>query len=39
MNKMDRDVRDPMEVMDEVEDVLKIKCAPITWPIGMGKEL
>ncbi|MFB1000839.1 MAG: peptide chain release factor 3, partial [Colwellia sp.] len=38
MNKMDRDVRDPMEVMDEVEDVLKIKCAAITWPIGMGKE-
>ncbi|WP_448568975.1 peptide chain release factor 3 [Thalassotalea ganghwensis] len=37
MNKMDRDVRDPMEVMDEVEDILKIKCAPITWPIGMGK--
>jgi peptide chain release factor 3 len=30
MNKMDRDVRDPMEVMDEVEEVLKIKCAPIT---------
>ncbi|MFT5388322.1 MAG: peptide chain release factor 3, partial [Candidatus Omnitrophota bacterium] len=25
-------------VMDEVEDVLKIKCAAITWPIGMGKE-
>lgn len=38
MNKMDRDVRDPIEVMDEVEDILKIKCAPITWPIGMGKE-
>ncbi|TKB44528.1 peptide chain release factor 3 [Thalassotalea mangrovi] len=38
MNKMDRDVRDPIEVMDEVESVLKIKCAPITWPIGMGKE-
>ncbi len=38
MNKMDRDVRDPMEVMDEVEEVLKIKCSPITWPIGMGKE-
>lgn len=38
MNKMDRDVRDPVEVMDEVEDVLKIKCSPITWPIGMGKE-
>jgi len=37
MNKMDRDVRDPVEVMDEVEDILKIACAPITWPIGMGK--
>ncbi|KGK00377.1 peptide chain release factor 3 [Thalassotalea sp. ND16A] len=38
MNKMDRDVRDPIEVMDEVEEVLKIKCSPVTWPIGMGKE-
>ena len=38
MNKMDRDVRDPVEVMDEVEEILKIKCSPITWPIGMGKE-
>lgn len=38
MNKLDRDTRDPVELMDEVEDVLKIACAPITWPIGMGKE-
>jgi peptide chain release factor 3 len=38
INKMDRDVRDPIEVLDEIEDVLKIKCAPITWPIGMGKQ-
>ncbi len=37
VNKMDREVRDHIEVMDEVETVLKIKCAPITWPIGMGK--
>ncbi|MCH8550582.1 MAG: peptide chain release factor 3 [Natronospirillum sp.] len=37
MNKLDRDVRDPIELMDEVEDVLKIACAPVTWPIGMGK--
>lgn len=37
MNKLDRDTRDPIEVMDEVEDVLNIACAPITWPIGMGK--
>ena len=39
MNKIDRDIRDPIDLMDEVEDVLKIACAPITWPIGMGKEL
>lgn len=38
MNKMDRDIRDPIELMDEVEDVLKIACAPVTWPIGMGKQ-
>ena len=38
MNKLDRDIRDPIELLDEVEEVLKIKCAPITWPIGMGKE-
>ena len=37
INKMDRDIRDPIEVMDEIEDILNIKCAPITWPIGMGK--
>jgi peptide chain release factor 3 len=38
MNKLDRDTRDPIDVMDEVENVLNIMCAPITWPIGMGKE-
>ncbi|MGK2888654.1 MAG: peptide chain release factor 3 [Candidatus Malihini olakiniferum] len=37
MNKLDRDIRDPMEVLDEVESELKIDCAPITWPIGCGK--
>jgi peptide chain release factor 3 len=37
MNKMDREVRDPLEVLDEVESVLKIQCAPVTWPVGMGK--
>ncbi|WP_097460972.1 peptide chain release factor 3 [Mangrovitalea sediminis] len=37
MNKLDRDTRDPVELMDEVENVLNIACAPITWPIGMGK--
>ena len=39
INKLDREGRDPIELMDEVEDILKIKCAPITWPIGMGKRL
>ncbi len=36
INKMDREVRDPIDVLDEIEDILKIKCAPMTWPIGMG---
>jgi peptide chain release factor 3 len=39
INKLDREGRDPIELMDEVEEVLKIPCAPITWPVGMGKEL
>ncbi len=37
INKLDREGRDPMEIVDEVESVLKIRCAPLTWPIGMGK--
>jgi peptide chain release factor 3 len=37
MNKLDRETRDPLELLDEVESVLKIQCAPVTWPIGMGK--
>jgi peptide chain release factor 3 len=37
MNKMDRETRDPLELLDELESVLKIECAPVTWPIGMGK--
>lgn len=37
INKMDREGKDPIELLDEVESVLKIDCAPITWPIGMGK--
>ena len=39
INKLDREGRDPIELMDEVEDILKIQCSPITWPIGMGKNL
>ena len=37
MNKMDRETRAPLELLDEVESVLRIQCAPVTWPIGMGK--
>ena len=37
INKLDREGRDPIDLLDEVEDVLKIACAPLTWPIGMGK--
>lgn len=37
MNKLDREIREPMELLDEVEDELNIACAPITWPIGCGK--
>ena len=39
INKLDREGRDPIELMDEVEEVLKIRCAPMTWPIGMGRSL
>ncbi|MGB0713861.1 MAG: peptide chain release factor 3 [Gammaproteobacteria bacterium] len=37
VNKMDREARDPIELMDEIEEVMKIQCAPVTWPVGMGK--
>ncbi|MDR1854927.1 MAG: peptide chain release factor 3, partial [Azoarcus sp.] len=37
INKLDREVREPFDLMAEIEDVLKISCAPVTWPIGMGK--
>ena len=39
INKLDREGRAPIELLDEVESVLKIPCAPITWPIGMGSRL
>ena len=36
VNKMDREGRDPWELMEEVETVLGIRVSPVTWPIGMG---
>jgi len=38
VNKLDRDIRDPIELLDEIEDVLNIKAAPITWPIGCYRD-
>lgn len=38
INKMDRDARPPIELLDEIESILKIRCTPVTWPIGMGKQ-
>ena len=38
VNKLDRDIRDPVELVDEVEAVLGIAGAPINWPIGMGRD-
>lgn len=39
VNKLDREGRDALDILDEIEEVLQIKCAPVTWPIGMGKRL
>ncbi len=39
INKLDRDGRSPIELLDEIESVLRISTTPLTWPIGMGREL
>ncbi|KAA9302150.1 MULTISPECIES: peptide chain release factor 3 [Aerococcus] len=39
MNKLDRDGRDPMDLVAELEDILGIDAYPMNWPIGMGKSL
>jgi len=39
INKLDREGRAPIELLDEIEQVLGISCAPVTWPIGMGQRL
>ncbi len=38
INKLDREGRPPLELLDEIERILNIKCAPITWPVGMGRD-
>ncbi|SDO79680.1 peptide chain release factor 3 [Desulforhopalus singaporensis] len=37
INKLDREGRSPLDLMDEIEEKLQIECTPLSWPIGMGK--
>ncbi|MFH1985955.1 MAG: peptide chain release factor 3 [Pseudomonadota bacterium] len=37
VNKLDREGMTPLEVLSDIEESLQIECAPLTWPIGMGK--
>ena len=37
INKLDRESRPPLELLDEIERILNIRCTPITWPVGMGR--
>ena len=39
INKLDRDGREPLELIEELEEVLEIDAYPMNWPIGMGKGL
>ncbi len=39
INKLDRDGREPIDLLDEIESILNIQCSPVTWPIGMGRSL
>ncbi len=39
INKLDREGREPVTLLDEIEKVLRISCSPVTWPIGMGRDL
>src|SRR5512139_3174986 len=37
INKMDREVREPLDLLDEIERTLGMAAVPFTWPVGMGK--
>ena len=37
VNKMDREVKDPLDLMEEIERELGMEVVPFTWPVGMGK--
>jgi peptide subunit release factor RF-3 len=38
VNKLDREGRDPFDLLDEVEQALAIDVTPASWPIGMGRD-
>ncbi len=38
INKMDREARDPFEILDEIEKTLALDTTPMTWPIGRGRD-
>ena len=38
INKMDRDSQDPFALLSEIEDTLALEVAPVTWPIGSGRD-
>jgi peptide chain release factor 3 len=38
INKMDREAREPLEILDEIEQVLALDTAPMVWPIGKGRD-
>lgn len=37
INKLDREGMDPLDILADIEDTLQVECAPLSWPIGMGK--
>ncbi len=37
INKLDREGMEPLEILGEIEEKLQVECAPLSWPIGMGK--
>lgn len=37
INKLDREGREPLDLLADIEETLQIECAPLSWPIGMGK--
>ncbi|PMC19201.1 Peptide chain release factor 3 [Oligella urethralis] len=38
INKLDREVREPLELIGEIESHLEMDCIPFTWPVGMGRQ-